>query len=124
MTAAEWVDKDFVLKGKTSADLTRALNAYIKAQGLEIEEYGFTVAYSETHSNRGTPLPEKFWNLVAFNVEGGSEGWYVHVGAITRGEAGKPPQYIDFGFAKMWTPEKAYELTVAAQRFLSAVCWN
>ncbi len=122
MTAAEWVDKDFKLEGKTTRDLCQALNAYVKSKGLEIEEYGFSPAAGVMRGD--VPLPDKFWNLIAFNVEGGSEGWYVHVGAIQRSDTYKHPVYIDFGFAKMWTPEKAYALAVEAQRFMSAIVWN
>ncbi len=122
MTDAEWVDKDFKLEGKTTRDLCQALNAYVKGLGLEIEEYGFSPAAGEMRGD--VALPARFWNLIAFNVEGGSEGWYVHVGAIQRSDDNRPPSYIDFGFAKMWTPEKAYALAVAAQRFMSAIVWN
>jgi hypothetical protein len=48
---------------------------------------------------------------MAFAVESGSEGYYVHVGAILKAERGSKPDftasYMDFGFAKTYSAESA-----------------
>jgi hypothetical protein len=58
---------------------------------------------------------------VTFAVEGGSEGYYVHVGAILKAERESKPNftasYTDFGFAKTYSAESVYELAKQARRF-------
>ena len=105
---------------KTYGALITALNAHLKAKDLEAEDYGFSVTpgtYSEA------TIPAKYLWLIAFVVEGGSEGYYVHVGALIRKDR-EPPEYCDFGFCKTYTAESGYKLATEAQRFLTAAEWN
>ncbi len=101
-------------------DLLKAINAYC---GQLAEEYDFSLNFALRPAN-GLPqsetlIPEKYRWLVAFAVEGGSEGYYVHMGAMLDGG-----QYQEFGLAKTNTAESAYELTKQTSRFLAAASWN
>ena len=109
---------DFKLQG-TKLDFIRALNAHLKVQNLEPNEYSFTTCYQDA-----APLPEDYRWLIAFAVEGGSEGYYVHVGAIMRDERQTARIYNDFGFCKTFDEEEAHAIAREAQRFLNAVLWN
>jgi hypothetical protein len=110
--------------------LIKAINAYCKKAKVEAEEYRFCVSPSIRHDKPGELLPEKWAYLISFAVEGGSEGYYVHVGAILKDESGafggavKPPNYMDFGFCKTYSPDSAYAIAREAQRFLTAAAWN
>jgi hypothetical protein len=100
----------------TIQSLLKAINAHC---GKMAEEYDFS-----TYRVTGF-IPEKYWNLVAFAVEGGSEGYYIHVGAITRQERqDDAPAYIDFGCAKTYSSDSAYAMAKEVSRFLSAAAWN
>ena len=68
-------------------------------------------------------IPADFRWLIAYMVEGGSEGYYVHVGAIVPQHTG-PIHYVEFGLAKTFNLENAQNLAREAQRFLSATQWN
>jgi hypothetical protein len=106
----------------TVKDLIAALCSYC---GSLAEEYEFCVSPSIAYDATPTTVPERFLHLIAYAVEGGSEGYYVHVGAILRDfDAALTRPYLDFGFAKTWTAESAYALAKEAQRFLSATIWN
>jgi hypothetical protein len=84
----------------TVRELLKALNAFC---GKLAEEYDFsTVLCREAH------VPEKYWRLVAFAVEGNNEGYYVHVGAILSTERSLPT-YLEFGLAKTYSSESAYD---------------
>src|SRR5678815_818679 len=69
---------------KHVADLIKALNAYLKSIKVEADEYNFCVAGPLGGSSE--TITDKFRWLVAFAVEGDSEGYYVHVGAISPAE--------------------------------------
>jgi hypothetical protein len=102
--------------------LVDALNTYLEAIGLQPEEYGFCVSPLITHAAApgNGRLPKKYRWLVAFAIEGGSEGYYVHVAAIDSATQA----YIDLGFAKTYSPDNGYALAREAQRFLTAAAWN
>jgi hypothetical protein len=116
---------------KPVAELIKALNAHLKAQGIEAEEYDFCESPMLKHDTPGARIPQKFHQLIAYAIEGGSEGYYVHVGALLPGPDGMAPKgqlytvpYLDFGFAKMWRAESAHAMAREAQRFLNAIRWN
>ena len=106
-------------------ELIKAVNAY--CGNRLAEEYSFSAAayldYSSLPKN-DKPIPAEYWNLIAFAVEGGSEGYYVHFGAILRAESAAPPSYVDFATAKTYSAESAYELARETSRFLAAAAWN
>jgi hypothetical protein len=105
-------------------ELLTALNAHLKAKGMEPEEYGFA-SLTVKYDNPDFAVPSRYRWLVAYAVEGGSEGYYVHVGAIIHGLGhDEPTTYVDFGFAKTWSAETAYAIAREAQRFLTAAEWN
>jgi hypothetical protein len=114
-------------------DLLKALNEHVAPdhRGFatpikdQAEEYSFTPLQCPTADLSALVwIPEKYWHLVAFAVEGNSEGYYVHVGAILRGEYNKATEYIEFGLAKTYSPESAYQIAKEASRFLVAAQWN
>jgi hypothetical protein len=99
-------------------DLVDAINDYC---GAIAEEYGFSTAIS----NPDMLIPAKYWQLVAFAVEGSNEGYYVHLGAILSPETrGGVAAYVQFGCAKTYTSDSAYEMAKQASRFLAAAAWN
>jgi len=125
----------------TVKGLLLALNAHLKAkveaghEELLIEEYGFSVNPAiNSRLKEANPKIEKFRWLVAFAVEGGSEGYYVHVGrliedrediyATDRQGEWEYRRYYDFGFCKTWSCTNAYAIAREAQRFLTAALWN
>lgn len=114
----------------TVESLITALNTHCKRAALEAEEYNFCVSPSSRYDRPGELLPEKWAYLIAYAIEGGSEGYHVHVGAILKDESGafggavKRPAYMDFGFCKTYSPDSAYAIAREAQRFLTAAQWN
>ena len=102
--------------------LMRALNMYLNSIGLQPEEYGFSVSpqIQFTQSPGNDRIPERYRWLIAFAIEGRSEGYYVHVAAID--DVGKT--YTDLGLAKTYSADNAYALAREAQRFLTAAKWN
>jgi hypothetical protein len=109
------------------SDLLKALNEHVAPdhRGFatrikdQAEEYPFsTLQYLDEPC---IYVPEKYWKLLAFAVEGNSEGYYVHVGVIL---SGKSSQYVEFGLAKTYSPESAYQIAKEASRFLVAAQWN
>lgn len=108
----------------TVHSLLMAINAQF---GKLAEEYDFSLDFdlvAETGLKAKTGakvsrIPQDFQHLIAFAVEGGSEGYYVHIGALLPGG-----RYQQFGIAKTNTSESAYELAKQASRFLAAACWN
>lgn len=161
-------------------ELIRAVNAHLKSKDMAPEEYGFDLgcelAY-DGHGRRspaerdGARVPEKYWRLIAFAVEGGSEGYYIHFGALIAAEQARegdyqdrvnrlviaskraadastaphtdpdlrelrracdavryhehaPSRYLEFGLAKTWSAERAYDIAREVQRFLIAAEWN
>jgi len=129
MTSSEmvttWSPGEAEKEGKPIVELIKALNVHLKEKGIEPEEYGFNVQYDIGWNAPDTPMPAFFWQLVAFAVEGGSEGYYVHVGCILKAKRGaKYPEYMEFGLAKTYTPDSAYALAKEAQRWLTAIRWN
>jgi hypothetical protein len=113
MCGQEMVTEFGVTKDTPVKELITALTAHLKTMDLEPDEYGFNVSFLDDGSTIGTYR----W-LIAFAVEGTSEGYYVHVGSLYKGE------YLDFGLAKTYSPENAYALAREAQRFLTAAQWN
>jgi hypothetical protein len=97
----------------TVQSLLKAINAYC---GKLAEEYDFSLNFDLKPDSL---IPEKFRDLIAYAVEGSNEGYYVHVGAIMDG--GK---YQQFGIAKTYSSESAYELAKQTSRFLAAAVWN
>jgi hypothetical protein len=108
----------------TVQSLLKAINAYC---GNLADEYDFSldfdlVAETGLKAQAGVEpsrIPQDFQHLIAFAVEGGSEGYYVHVGALLLGG-----RYQGFGMAKTYSSDSAYELAKQASRFLAAACWN
>jgi hypothetical protein len=147
MTQNEMIT-DFKLAGESVNGLLKAVNKHLKKAGCEPEEYGFDsaswVRYSGAKDQLLPPRSDFRW-LVAWVVEGGSEGYYIHLGAIlarrtiemntkhdeiggtlkavyTPGE--DTSTYLEFGLAKTYSAESAYAICREAQRFLTAAEWN
>jgi hypothetical protein len=124
MTSAEMVTDFKLMDAKNKmvsiAALMKALNEFC---GKMAEEYNFC-DNSRWAIGISPLVPEKYSNLIAYAVEGKNEGYYVHVGAIVPQSGNGPWHYIDFGFAKTWSPESAYALAKEASRFLAAAQWN
>lgn len=122
MTSKDWIT-DFKLNQNgencTVQSLLRAMNQHC---GDLAEEYNFSLGLDLNQTSR---IPERYWRLIAFAVEGNSEGYYVHVGALLRPESRNAlPQYFEFGLAKTYSSESAYKLATEASRFLAAASWN
>lgn len=117
MTSGEMVTTFACEKAKIAA-LIDALNAYLKQVGLEAEEYNFSLGLNWKYDDPDATVPAKARWLIAFAVEGSSEGYYVHVGALAK------QQYTEFGIAKMNSAENAYAIAKESQRFLTAARWN
>ena len=108
----------------TVQSLLKALNAHC---GALAEEYNFALdfdlapetGYRAKPAVPASVIPQDFRWLIAFAVEGGSEGYYVHVGAMRPGRI-----YEEFGLAKTNSSASAYELATQASRFLAAAAWN
>ena len=101
------------VKMSTVESLLKAINSYC---GKLAEEYDFSLNFD---LNSDSLIPENFLHLIAFAVEGGSEGYYVHAGALLEGGL-----YQEFGIAKTYSSESAYELAKQVSRFLAATVWN
>ena len=100
--------------------LLRALNAYLHSKDLQAEEYDFR-AWTRPRSAKGEQrLPQDYKWLVVFTVEGGSEGYYIHLVAIETIEN----RFTDLGVAKTYSATSAYDIAREAQRFLTAAAWN
>lgn len=117
------------VRNATIHDLLRAVNQHLKRIGIEPEEYDFSVSAGITarHGNdAGEKNPEipKFRWLVAFAVEGGSEGYYVHCGAILSDPGPDGRNYVEFGICKTYSADSAYAIAREVQRFLTAALWN
>jgi hypothetical protein len=97
------------------SELLHALNCYLKSVGCQPEEYGF-----KPTPGAGPDLPQRYRWLVAFVVEGESEGYYIHLVAIPRAAC----TFTDLGLAKTWTTDSAYAIARETQRFLTASLWN
>ncbi|GGG86637.1 hypothetical protein [Edaphobacter dinghuensis] len=109
-------------KNVTVTSLIQAVNAHCKNL-LQGESFCDRTAWDEDRKNER--IPKRFRSLISFAIEGESEGWYVHVGAMVAfGNRPYPGIYIDFGHAKLWSSEDAYALGMEAQKFLTAVRWN
>lgn len=148
MTSKEQVT-DFKLEGTSIRQLLQAVNAHLSLCGIEPEDRGFGVNHElEDYRNPNTakiPNARDYRWLIAFAIEGSNEGYYIHIGAMmhfpTRGfgsfeipdtPVGKihiTPRpatmtYMDFGHAKCYSAEQAYQIATEAQRFLTAAAWN
>ena len=102
-------------------ELLGALNAYLESTGNVPGEYGFSCSYDRDPDRL---VPSRYRWLVAYAVEGGSEGYYVHVGAIVHDHGNGPTTYVEFGLCKTWDAESAYAIARECQRFLTAAEWN
>lgn len=108
----------------TVQSLLKTINAYC---GKLAEEYAFSLdfdLFAETgmYAKKGvlpSRIPQDFRWLIAYAVEGGSEGYYVHICALLPNG-----HFMPFGIAKTWNPDSAYELAKQASRFLAAARWN
>lgn len=113
---------------KEGVELPLLLKAINKHCGQLAEEYAFILSPTFRFEGIANPcLPARYRQLIAFATEGGSEGYYVHVGALLEQDDRSQKhtqQYVDFGFAKTYSAESAYALAREAQRFLSAARWN
>lgn len=101
-------------KAATVHGLCKAMTAFATLQGVEPEEYGLD---RNPSLSRDARIPDYRW-LVAYVVEGGSEGYYVHVDAIKGGE------HIPLGLSKTYSFENATELAKQYTRFLVCAAWN
>ena len=106
----------------TVADLCKALTAHLKSLGLEPEEYGFNAPVAIRHGEQDAKIPAKHRWLIAFVVEGNSEGFYIHLAAVV--ESSPKRELVDLGLAKTYSPQNAYAIAREAQRFLTAAAWN
>lgn len=113
-------------EGVLITDLIKALREHTKDLA---EEYDFSLSPTLKYDFPDMRLPLDFWQLIAYAVEGGSEGYYIHAGCLIRfskdGDDKTPYQrYLDFGFAKTYSVDSAYKIAREAQRFLTAARWN
>lgn len=70
-------------------------------------------------------IPSKIDGKKVVDLNGDSEGYYVHIGVMVDfGDRMEPGKYFDLGFVKLWDPKTAQTLATEAQRFLSATRWN
>lgn len=111
-------------------DVIADLKAYSGTLGLESLDY-FNVTPSikygcpDAATQPGDRVPVKRFHTIAYAVEGGCEGYYVHCGCILRVENSRDtPGYVDFGVAKLFNRDEAERLAVACQRWLTAADWN
>lgn len=106
-------------------DIVKALERHCKAAlKLESLDY-FTASSAFKYDNPDKTVPVKRAWDIAFAVEGGSEGYYVHFGSVLRGEkVGEQAGYFDYGFAKLYDRAEASALCTEAQRFLTSAGWN
>ncbi len=111
-------------------DLIRAVNDHLKRIDVQPDEYDFSVwPWLKDEEQR---LPADYRWLIAFAAEGGSEGYYVHLGAMMRDAAKNPTWKLtendrifrDYGCAKCNSAENDYAIAREVQRFLSAAEWN
>jgi hypothetical protein len=113
----------------TVKSLLKAVNLHC---GKLAEESDFSLSptllygkYGKGKRGEDTLIPEKYWNLIAFAVEGQNEGYYIHIGALLRhDETTDTSEYMDLGVAKTYSSESAYAMAREAGRFLSAAAWN
>lgn len=73
---------DFKLEGATIGAFSKALNEYMKTCGLDPDMLCESRFHSGLAVKSDHPLPKDYRWLVAYSIEGGSEGYYVHVGAM------------------------------------------
>jgi hypothetical protein len=117
-------------EGKLISELIQAINEHLKGAGIEAEEYDFSVNPTIRWDSPEARIPARYNHLIAYAIEGGSEGYYVHVGCLQHDKEAyakeKMPKstYTDWGFAKTYSPDSAYALAKEAQRFLTATRWN
>ena len=116
---------DYKLKDATHESMAAAINDYLKSIGIEPQEYGYSACKRKPQDEK-TPIPERYRWLLSFFVEGGSEGYYCHVGFIVQpdGYSLDPTTYHDVCFCKTWDQESAGNIARAVQRFLVNAEWN
>ena len=103
----------------TTTQLCDTLNAHLQAVEIAPDEYNFS-------SVDPIDVPRDYRWLVAFAVRGSSEGYYVHVGAITHigDSVTHDRMYVDFGFCKTYAPDNARLIASRAQEFLDVLAWG
>jgi len=117
MTPAEMVTDFKFLPGKTTkGELCKAIVAHLHKLGMVADEYDLSPI---SWSNRDQVAWDGFGRILAFVQEGGSEGYYIHLGTVDR-EA----RYETVGLAKMNMAEPSYKMGTEVQRFLCAMVWN
>jgi hypothetical protein len=115
---------DFKIDGATYEDIARAVNAHLETMGIEPQEYGYS-AQDKYDPDRPKTIGRYRW-LVSYFVEGGSEGYYCHIGAIVDPEtySNEPRTYEDIAFCKTWDQRSAAAIATEVQRFLVNAEWN
>ena len=111
----------FSLKDATIKSLCDALNEHILACRIAPpDEYGWS-----PYPRESAEIPKGFRWLIAFAIEGNSEGYYIHIGAIIPAKtATTPTEYVNFAHAKTYQSGHALAICREAQRFLNAAMWN
>ena len=106
----------------TLSAIIRAVEEYLKPQ-LDGERFCDRSEWDA--ESKGRRLPKRWRSLIAFALDGDSEGYYVHIGVMVDfGDRLEPGKYIDMGFVKLWDALTARAVATEAQRFLSATRWN
>ncbi len=124
MTSLEQVT-DFNYEGATVRQLFQAINDYLTKCGIEPEDRGFGTSFDE---DMLVGRSEFRW-MIAFAIEGESEGYYIHIGGLnrtlnSRSSNSRSRDYYDFGHAKCYSADQAYQIAREAQRFLTSADWN
>lgn len=87
---------------------------FLKAKGYtDGRQDEYVTANLEPATQLTTPYT---WRIQAWWGAGGSEGYYFHVSTIERQESGK---YRALILGKVWTAERAIEITTALTRYLN-----
>lgn len=92
-------------------EVGKNLNAALKSLDMLPDEYGMNL---DTDMTPDTPCPEHRW-IACFAVEGGSEGWYIHVDALTGDH--RIPLFLGKTFQGM---DRAYEVARTIAKILGA----
>jgi len=114
----------YKLDGATNVSMARAINRHLTELGIEPQEYGYSAC--SIKPGQTEDLPKRYRWLLSFAVEGGSEGYYCHVGMIIPAPefSTDPTTYVDICFCKTWDQESANTIAAAVQRFCVNAEWN
>jgi len=114
---------------RTVRNVLGQLNAILEAEGNTPDEYGFDNSYGETSTygpvqsvGADSPWPHRASWIAVYPVTGGSEGYYIHVDAINRGDALKPKEPIRqvLALAKCWDWDQAVRIAGRVATLLGA----